>query len=595
MRLWYCLACVAALVLETPDEGATLIVEAETASEEAAKQLQDGFSTFSSWCAATVAQREWVYNTGKSDETSLQEAKLFQHTFVATAEAEIANLEKQTTELAARRKTAASQIEAEQDKFVAESADRVAMNASLASAVDTLRSRYGTESVLLALKHMESKAKSVTARSPFDVVVGTLQQMMDEVVAEEEEAADELEKRVAQLNDVMDSLNDQTLHVEMLKRSYKHMSIAAESNLITYEQMFEIANTVDTADARVLEELRTLCRASKGDNTSAVNAFASLDNRLYQLRRSMEKVVPAAAALLRLSSKSAGPAEAAAALSAVPGGRQWKRLIKTVSGQSVEKDVRLLTSLDSALQREEDAPTCTEVVSAKAKVIQINAEFDAAFMENSTASAELDGVNMKIKQIKEVANESGLFLSYLDGAMSSLAEADQAATEKVTKIQAQVKEAGALLAAHHEQTGDPAAGGIQASIDSALAYIDTLLEKGFIGRARAQNGTLVQFTTSEYATVREKLGEYRDDEDDVEKDLGKSNRTLLNIVDEWKVAREEVKEAEKACAESTVLWAHKISRSTTERLVISAAMRALRAGPGVESAHASRAKATLRR
>merc|ERR1719240_1028663 len=176
-----------------------------------------------------------------------------------------------------------------------------------------------------------------------------------------------------------------------------------------------MAGAVDSADNQILADLRALCRGAEGDKKAANRSLSSLDLRLSQLRVGIDQV-----ALIRTGSKQAAsaplkghgsPAAAARVLRLAPGGRGWARLAKTVSAQDVQEDARLLMALDFALKKStEDGASCSEVMAAKAKVIAINAEFDAVFEENVTAGAELEGIDEKINQIEQAVNQSDDFL-----------------------------------------------------------------------------------------------------------------------------------------------------------------------------------------
>merc|ERR1719331_1883741 len=133
-------------------------------------------------------------------------------------------------------------------------------------------------------------------------------------------------------------------------------------------------------------------------------------------------------------------------------------------------------------------------MAAKTKVIAINAEFDHVFEENVTAGAEADGIDEKIKQIEQAVNQSDDFLVQLDYAAVPLEDAQSAAKGALNESRASVEEARALLAAHFEQTNDPAAGGVDAAFAASLRAIDELLTGDFLRQMRAQNATLSSTT-----------------------------------------------------------------------------------------------------
>jgi len=248
-----------------------------------------------------------------------------------------------------------------------------------------------------------------------------------------------------------------------------------------------------------------------------------------------------------------------------------------------------LTALDFALKKstEEDA-TCADVMAAKAKVIAINAEFDAVFAENVTTGAELDGIEQKIRQIEQAVNQSNAFLEEMKAATLPLEEAAAAAKASLNGSRADVAAGRALLAQHFEQTGDPAAGGVDAAFAASLRAIDELLEGDLIPQTRKQNATLAVTTEGAYSDFRAKLKEYGGDEDDVDEELTESNATLVEIVGRWKDARAEEKAAVAACEEKTSLWAQRTVRTTVERTAIRAALRALHEAPAAPELRASR-------
>merc|ERR1719478_944013 len=262
---------------------------------------------------------------------------------------------------------------------------------------------------------------------------------------------------------------------------------------------------------------------------------------------------------VRQQIRAGSPAEAARALREAPGGPGWARLAKTVSAQDVQESSRLLMALDYALKKTtEDGAACSEVMAAKAKVIAINAEFDAVFEDNVTAGAELDGIENKIHQMEDAA---------------------AAAKEALSASRADVKEARELLAAHFEATGDPAAGGVDAAMAESLRVIDELIDGDLLRQTHAQNATLAATTEDAYKDFRANLKDYDKEEDHTTDELQDSNATLLEVVARWRDARDEVKAAEAACEEKTSLWAQRTVRTTVERTAIAAALRALHAGP----------------
>merc|ERR1719321_913707 len=98
-----------------------------------------------------------------------------------------------------RRQNTAKMIEEEEARFLADSEKRIAMNASLTDAIDTLKLRGGALLAEQTLKSMyETGLKKFKPLyddgSPMDIVVGTLKQLLDDVIAEEEEEAETLEK-----------------------------------------------------------------------------------------------------------------------------------------------------------------------------------------------------------------------------------------------------------------------------------------------------------------------------------------------------------------------------------------------------------------
>jgi hypothetical protein len=590
MRLLHCFGYLVLSVLATPDDAAALVLDAEQRASSASEALSSALQNYDAWCTTTVAQREYLYEAGKRDEDFLRKAELEQHRVQGTALAEVKNYEKQVEEMDGRRQDAAIHIEQQEAKFLADSEKRVANNATITQAIETLSLRGG--SLLEAEKTLQSMSETgllkfkplYTDGSPMDVVIGTLKQLVDEIVAEEEEEAATLEKRREEYSAQVESLNEQLLHLEVMKRTFKHMAIATSANIVTYQQMWEMAADVDRADSKILTDVRALCRGAEGDRTAANRSFASLDLRLSQLRVGISQV-----ALLRVAStkhsamptseRNAGrAAEAARVLRSAPGGHGWARLAKTVSTQDVAEDARLLTALDYALKKStEDGTGCSEVMAAKAKVIAINAEFDAVFAENVTAGAELDGVKEKIQQLEHAVNQSNDFLAEMNFASTPLEEAATAAKAALNESRANLVEARSLLDAHFAETGDPAAGGVDAAIAASLRAIDELIEGDFLRQTRARNATLTTSTQGAYTEFHSKLDEYDDDEDDVGEELTESNATLLEIVGRWKDARDEVKAAEAACEEKTSLWAHRTVRTTVERTAIGAALRALRA------------------
>jgi len=594
MRLLHCFAYLLLSVFANPDDAAALVEAAEKKVSDAAAALSGALENYDAWCSTVVAQREYLYGIGKRDEDSLRNAELEQHHTQGMALAEVKNYEKQVEEMDGRRQSTSLAMEQEEAKFLADSEHRIATNATLTDAIETLRLRGGALLAERTLKSMRetglSKFKPLFEDgSPMDIVVGTLKGMMDGVIAEEEEEAERLEKRREEYAAQIESLNEQILHLEVMKRTFKHMSIATSANIITYQQMWEMAGAVDSADQKILTDLRALCRSAEGDRTAANRTFTSLDLRLSQLRVGINQV-----ALLRMGStklkasprqvrqqiRAGSPAEAARALRSAPGGPGWARLAKTVSAQDVQESSRLLMALDNALKKTtEDGAACSEVMAAKAKVIAINAEFDAVFEDNVTAGAELDGIENKIQQMEQAVNQSDGFLDDMHTASVPLEDAAAAAKEALSASRADVKEARELLAAHFEATGDPAAGGVDAAMAESLRVIDELIDGDLLSQTHAQNATLAATTEDAYKDFRANLKDYDKEEDHTTDELQDSNATLLEVVARWRDARDEVKAAEAACEEKTSLWAQRTVRTTVERTAIAAALRALHAGP----------------
>jgi len=594
MRLLHCFGYLLLSVFANPDDAAALVEAAEKKVSDAAAALSGALENYDAWCSTVVAQREYLYGIGKRDEDSLRNAELEQHHTQGMALAEVKNYEKQVEEMDGRRQSTSLAMEQEEAKFLADSEHRIATNATLTDAIETLRLRGGALLAERTLKSMRetglSKFKPLFEDgSPMDIVVGTLKGMMDGVIAEEEEEAERLEKRREEYAAQIESLNEQILHLEVMKRTFKHMSIATSANIITYQQMWEMAGAVDSADQKILTDLRALCRSAEGDRTAANRTFTSLDLRLSQLRVGINQV-----ALLRMGStklkasprqvrqqiRAGSPAEAARALRSAPGGPGWARLAKTVSAQDVQESSRLLMALDNALKKTtEDGAACSEVMAAKAKVIAINAEFDAVFEDNVTAGAELDGIENKIQQMEQAVNQSDGFLDDMHTASVPLEDAAAAAKEALSASRADVKEARELLAAHFEATGDPAAGGVDAAMAESLRVIDELIDGDLLRQTHAQNATLAATTEDAYKDFRANLKDYDKEEDHTTDELQDSNATLLEVVARWRDARDEVKAAEAACEEKTSLWAQRTVRTTVERTAIAAALRALHAGP----------------
>jgi hypothetical protein len=591
MRLLHCFGYLLLSVLGSPDEAAALVEEALGKASSAASKLSSAFQQYDAWCATVVAQREYLYEAGKKDEEVFRLAELEQHRTQGTALAEVKNYEKQVAEMDGRRQNTAKMIEEEEARFLADSERRIATNASLTDAIDTLKLRGGA---LLAEQTLKSMSETGLKKfkplyddgSPMDIVIGTLKQMLDGVIAEEEEEAATLEKRRQEYAEQIEKLNEQIMFLEVMKRGNKHMVIATSANIITYQQMWEMSQEVDGADKKILTDLRALCRAAEGDRSATNRSLEALDLRLSQLGVGIDQV-----ALLRTGSakrvarppvkgQAGSPAEAARVLQMAPGGRGWARLAKTVSAQDVQEDARLLTALDFALKKSaEEEASCSEVMAAKAKVIAINAEFDHVFAENVTAGAELDGIEEKIRQLEQAVNQSNDFLVELHWNSMPLEQASGAAKAALNESRASVEEARALLAAHFAETNDPAAGGTDAALAASLRAIDALLDGDFLRQTRAQNGTLSGTTQGAYDDFHTKLHEYDKDEDEVDDELTDSNATLVEIVGRWKDARDEVKAAEAACEEKTSLWAQRTVRTTVERTAIAAALRALHEPP----------------
>jgi hypothetical protein len=594
MRLLHCFGYLLLSVFANPDDAAALVEAAEKKVSDAAAALGGALENYDAWCSTVVAQREYLYGMGKRDEDTLRNAELEQHHTQGMALAEVKNYEKQVEEMDGRRQSTSLAMEQEEAKFLADSEHRIATNATLTDAIETLRLRGGALLAERTLKSMRetglSKFKPLFEDgSPMDIVVGTLKGMMDGVIAEEEEEAERLEKRREEYAAQIESLNEQILHLEVMKRTFKHMSIATSANIITYQQMWEMAGAVDSADQKILTDLRALCRSAEGDRTAANRTFTSLDLRLSQLRVGINQV-----ALLRMGStklkasprqvrqqiRAGSPAEAARALRSAPGGPGWARLAKTVSAQDVQESSRLLMALDYALKKTtEGGAACSEVMAAKAKVIAINAEFDAVFEDNVTAGAELDGIENKIHQMEQAVNQSDGFLDDMHTASVPLEDAAAAAKEALSASRADVKEARELLAAHFEATGDPAAGGVDAAMAESLRVIDELIDGDLLSQTHAQNATLAATTEDAYKDFRANLKDYDKEEDHTTDELQDSNATLLEVVARWRDARDEVKAAEAACEEKTALWAQRTVRTTVERTAIAAALRALHAGP----------------
>merc|ERR1719316_1215705 len=251
---------------------------------------------------------------------------------------------------------------------------------------------------------------------------------------------------------------------------------------------------------------------------------------------------------VRQQIRAGSPAEAARALRSAPGGPGWARLAKTVSAQDVQESSRLLMALDNALKKTtEDGAACSEVMAAKAKVIAINAEFDAVFEDNVTAGAELDGIENKIQQMEQAVNQSDGFLDDMHTASVPLEDA--------------------------------AAGGVDAAMAESLRVIDELIDGDLLRQTHAQNATLAATTEDAYKDFRANLKDYDKEEDHTTDELQDSNATLLEVVARWRDARDEVKAAEAACEEKTSLWAQRTVRTTVERTAIAAALRALHHPP----------------
>jgi len=594
MRLLHCFGYLLLSVFANPDDAAALVEAAEKKVSDAAAALSGALENYDAWCSTVVAQREYLYGIGKRDEDSLRNAELEQHHTQGMALAEVKNYEKQVEEMDGRRQSTSLAMEQEEAKFLADSEHRIATNATLTDAIETLRLRGGALLAERTLKSMRETGLSnfkplFEDGSPMDIVVGTLKGMMDGVIAEEEEEAERLEKRREEYAAQIESLNEQILHLEVMKRTFKHMSIATSANIITYQQMWEMAGAVDSADQKILTDLRALCRSAEGDRTAANRTFTSLDLRLSQLRVGINQVallrtgstkLKASPRQVRQQIRAGSPAEAARALRSAPGGPGWARLAKTVSAQDVQESSRLLMALDYALKKTtEDGAACSEVMAAKAKVIAINAEFDAVFEDNVTAGAELDGIENKIHQMEQAVNQSDGFLDDMHTASVPLEDAAAAAKEALSASRADVKEARELLAAHFEATGDPAAGGVDAAMAESLRVIDELIDGDLLSQTHAQNATLAATTEDAYKDFRANLKDYDKEEDHTTDELQDSNATLLEVVARWRDARDEVKAAEAACEEKTSLWAQRTVRTTVERTAIAAALRALHAGP----------------
>merc|ERR1719197_173740 len=122
-------------------------------------------------------------------------------------------------------------IEEEAARFLADSEKRIATNATLTDAIETLRLRGGA---LLAEQTLKSMSETGLSKfkplfedgSPMDIVIGTLKQMLDDVIAEEEDEAANLEKRRKEYAEQIEQLNDQIMYLEIMKRGNKHMAIA---------------------------------------------------------------------------------------------------------------------------------------------------------------------------------------------------------------------------------------------------------------------------------------------------------------------------------------------------------------------------------
>lgn len=302
MRLLHCFGYLLLSVFANPDDAAALVEAAEKKVSDAAAALSGALENYDAWCSTVVAQREYLYGMGKRDEDTLRNAELEQHHTQGMALAEVKNYEKQVEEMDGRRQSTSLAMEQEEAKFLADSEHRIATNATLTDAIETLRLRGGALLAERTLKSMRetglSKFKPLFEDgSPMDIVVGTLKGMMDGVIAEEEEEAERLEKRREEYAAQIESLNEQILHLEVMKRTFKHMSIATSANIITYQQMWEMAGAVDSADQKILTDLRALCRSAEGDRTAANRTFTSLDLRLSQLRVGINQV-----ALLRTGS-----------------------------------------------------------------------------------------------------------------------------------------------------------------------------------------------------------------------------------------------------------------------------------------------------
>merc|ERR1719197_1508683 len=127
-------------------------------------------------------------------------------------------------------------IEEEAARFLADSEKRIATNASLTDAIATLRLRGGA---LLAEQTLKSMSETGLSKfkplyddgSPMDIVIGTLKQLLDDVIAEEEQEAATLEKRRQEYTEQISQLDDQIMNLEVMKRTYKHMAIATSANI----------------------------------------------------------------------------------------------------------------------------------------------------------------------------------------------------------------------------------------------------------------------------------------------------------------------------------------------------------------------------